>query len=244
MLDSEADTNEFLEEGDHHLSLGLERSAGKRLPSQGLQDAFIRRMIADPGEATATILLAAIQRNLDQPEEKRKAILEPGNYISLVAMLSHPFSRGRVHVRSADPTVKPAVDFAYLSHELDLLVFGRHIMWFDKLVELEPLASFLKPGGRRLPRTFPEKIKRADQAKEMLRLCTCTNYHPACTCPMMSRECGGVVNDRLVVYGMRNLRVCDASIFPIIPRGNILSSLYACAEKGADIIEQDLRLAA
>jgi choline dehydrogenase-like flavoprotein len=114
------------------------------------------------------------------------------------------------------------------------------MMWFDKLVELEPLASLLKPGGQRLPKTFPDKIESPEQATAMLRQCVGTNYHPACTCPMMSRELGGVVSDRLIVHGTKNLRVCDASIFPIIPRGNILSSVYACAEKGADIIKQDI----
>ena len=45
----------------------------------------------------------------------------------------------------------------------------------------------------------------------------------------------------LVVYGTRNLRVCDASVLPIIPRGNILSTVYAVAEKAADIIKEDLK---
>jgi choline dehydrogenase-like flavoprotein len=38
------------------------------------------------------------------------------------------------------------------------------------------------------------------------------------------------------------VRVVDASVFPIIPRGNIISTVYAVAEKGADIILQDLGL--
>lgn len=38
------------------------------------------------------------------------------------------------------------------------------------------------------------------------------------------------------MYGTSNLRVCDASVFPIIPRGNILSTVYAVAESGAEMI--------
>ena len=241
MFDSKSDTDKLLDVVDQHIPSGSNRSVDKCLPSQSLQDSFIRRMIADPGEATATIYMTAVQRNLDQPEEKRKAILQPGNYISLIAMLSHPFSRGSVHIRSTVPTVKPVVDFQYLSHELDAQVFGRHLMAFEKLVELEPLATCLKPGGQRLPKTFSAKIESVEQAIEMIRQCSGTNYHPACTCPMMSRELGGVVDDRLLVHGTKNLRVCDASIFPLIPRGNILSSVYACAERGADLIKQDLK---
>jgi choline dehydrogenase-like flavoprotein len=59
---------------------------------------------------------------------------------------------------------------------------------------------------------------------------------------MMSRANGGVVNERMVVWGTKNLRVCDASIIPMVPRGNIMASVYAWAERGADIIKQDLDL--
>ena len=58
---------------------------------------------------------------------------------------------------------------------------------------------------------------------------------------MLSEKRGGVVSDRLVVYWTRNIRVVDASIFPIIPRENIQSTLYAVAERAAAIIgERDL----
>ena len=243
MFSSTTDTNELIHRVDQHIASAIHESLGDRLPSQSLQDSFIRKMMADPDEATATIYMSAMQRNLDQPEEKRKAILQPGNYISLIAMLSHPFSRGSVHIQSTDPTVKPIVDFQYLSQELDVQVFGRHLMDFENLVQLEPLASCLKPGGQRLPKTFPEKIESVEQAAKMIRQCSGTNYHPTSTCPMMSKELGGVVNDRLVVHGTKNLKVCDASIFPLIPRGNVLSSVYACAERGADLIKQDLESA-
>lgn len=45
------------------------------------------------------------------------------------------------------------------------------------------------------------------------------------------------MHEKLIVYGTNNLRVVDASIFPLIPRGNILSSVYAVAEKAADVIK-------
>lgn len=240
MFDSDTDTDQLLSAVDQQIRATSDQSQGKALPSQDMQYAFIRGMIADPEEATATAYLAAIQRNLDQAEEKRKTIIQPGNFITLVAMLSHPFSRGSVHIHSTDPRVKPVVDFQYLSHQLDAEILGRHMMAFDTLIQLQPLAACLKPGGQRLPKAFPKRFESVEQATEMLRQCAGTNYHPSCTCPMMAKDLGGVVNDRMVVYGTKNLRVCDASIFPVIPRGNILSSVYACAERGADIIKEDL----
>lgn len=50
---------------------------------------------------------------------------------------------------------------------------------------------------------------------------------------MARAELGGVVDGELRVYGTSNLRICDASIFPIIPRGNILTTVYAVADSGA-----------
>jgi choline dehydrogenase-like flavoprotein len=47
------------------------------------------------------------------------------------------------------------------------------------------------------------------------------------------------VDERLRVWGTRNLRVVDASIMPIIPRANIQSSVYAVAERAADLIKAD-----
>jgi choline dehydrogenase-like flavoprotein len=52
---------------------------------------------------------------------------------------------------------------------------------------------------------------------------------------------GGVVDDRMRVYGVKGLRVCDASVFPVIPKGPIASSVYAVAERAADLIKEDVR---
>ena len=49
---------------------------------------------------------------------------------------------------------------------------------------------------------------------------------------------GEVVDEKLKVKGVRGLRVVDASVFPGHVSGNILSSVYAVAEKAADIIKE------
>ncbi len=60
---------------------------------------------------------------------------------------------------------------------------------------------------------------------------------------MLPRETGGVVDPRLRVYGTKNLRVVDASVLPIVPRGNPQSSVYAVAERAVDLIREDLQRA-
>ena len=53
---------------------------------------------------------------------------------------------------------------------------------------------------------------------------------------MMPAELGGVVDSNLKVHGTRNLRVVDASVFPLEPAGNIQATTYAVAERAADLI--------
>ena len=80
-----------------------------------------------------------------------------------------------------------------------------------------------------------------ETAKEMVRINAATNYHPCGTCAMMKEEIGGVVDARLRVYGTSGVRVCDASVLPVVPRGNILASVYAWAERGAEILVGEVR---
>lgn len=55
----------------------------------------------------------------------------------------------------------------------------------------------------------------------------------------MPKELGGVVDNRLRVYGTRNVRVVDASIIPFQVSGHLSSTVYAIAERAADMIKQD-----
>jgi choline dehydrogenase-like flavoprotein len=189
------------------------------------RNRFIRSAIESANEATAVSFLV---RGKVVPSEV-------GNFISICSMLSHPLSTGSVHITSADPQNKPEIDFNYYSHPLDAEIHARHVQVLDKLSKTEPLASYILPGGKRLPREYPAGT--IESAKELARAYTKTNYHPCGTCAL-----GTVVDSRLKVIGVKNLRVVDASIMPIIPRGNIITTVYAVAERAADIISEDLTL--
>jgi choline dehydrogenase-like flavoprotein len=81
-----------------------------------------------------------------------------------------------------------------------------------------------------------------DDNKEMRRvvLDRCqTSFHPCGTARLSLNINQGVVDPKLKVHGIKNLRVIDASIMPVIPDCRIQNSVYMIGEKGADLIKAD-----
>lgn len=204
------------------------------------QYIILREMLKDPNEPTAQYVLAPFQL-LPRAGPNAKDIFgmsHPGNFISIVSLLSHPLSRGSVHLSSADPAVAPVIDSGILRHPADLELQARHSIWMEKIPETEAMAPLLKPGGQRLHTSG--KAAELQKVQDLCKELVLSMYHVSGTCAMMPREDGGVVDPRLKVYGTSNVRVIDASLFPLIPRGNIQATVFAVAEKAADIIKEDL----
>jgi choline dehydrogenase-like flavoprotein len=209
----------------------LQDEKGAACPSQKIQYSALRSVLENPLDSSAIFFMYPAQNTLGTHE------LLPGNFVTICISLLHPFSRGHVHIQSGDATQAPTIDPKYLSHPLDMAIFARHLLYIDVLAKTQPLASILKPNGQRnSPNAF---IKDLREAEEYIRAKVESNWHPTGTCAMMPREIGGVVNERLLVYGVKRLRIIDASIFPLITRGNCQSSVYAVAERAADLIKED-----
>ena len=106
----------------------------------------------------------------------------------------------------------------------------------EKITYRRAMRKLLKPESRIPPIT---DLVDLDNAKQITKDGLWTTYHSSCTCPMMPRAPGGVVNDRLLVHGTKNVRTIDASIFPLITLGNIQATVYAVAERACDLIKDD-----
>ncbi|KAF2875736.1 glucose-methanol-choline oxidoreductase-like protein [Massariosphaeria phaeospora] len=162
----------------------------------------------------------------------------PGHFYSIAIGLLQPLSRGSVHIRDAEPSSPVKIDPKYLSHPLDLEALARHMTYIGTIAATEPLASLLKPGGRRNA-AAPSDLSDLAAVREYVRATVLSSWHPTSTCAMLPAALGGVVSPRLVVHGTRNLRVVDASVFPVTTRGNPMATVYAVAERAADLIKAD-----
>jgi choline dehydrogenase-like flavoprotein len=151
----------------------------------------------------------------------------PGNFGALATILSYPFSRGSVHISSKNPEDHPTIDPRYFSHPLDIELLARQVQSSQKLLSSPHFAPLVQA-----PETTDlDTIK--TQLRETLGAAA---HHASGTAAMLPREAGGVVGQDLKVYGTTNLRIVDASIFPLIPSGNPISTVYAVAERAADIV--------
>ncbi|PVH94397.1 GMC oxidoreductase [Periconia macrospinosa] len=163
---------------------------------------------------------------------------QPGNFVTPLVALSHPLSTGHVHIASSDYTQPPIVDHNYLSNPIDLELHARHVRYIEEIARTHPFAEIIKPNGRRLdPIAYLDGS--LEKAKAYVKAASDTNYHSVGTLAMAPREKGGVVNARFQVYGVSNLRVVDASVFPLIPQSNTQSLVYVVAERAADLIKSE-----
>lgn len=144
-----------------------------------------------------------------------------------------PESRGEIVLRSTNPLEPPAIRANYLSTEADMQVIVHGVRLSRQLAHSKAFETYcgdeLHPG---------EKVQRDEEMVEFVRREAETLYHPVGTCKM-GNDSMAVVDPRLRVRGIENLRVVDASIMPRIIAGNTNAPTIMIAEKAADMIRED-----
>ncbi|TEY69495.1 hypothetical protein BOTCAL_0115g00150 [Botryotinia calthae] len=179
---------------------------------------------------------------MDGLEEHQRLFSKMGMF-SILATLAKPKSRGTVRLASSDPHRRPKVDFGILSNPEDYIVARASVRLSLKL------AGTMRASGFPLQKniTFPED-KQAKDAKnhndeeidKFVRRRIRTIYHYSSSCRMAladDAESPGVVDDQLRVHGVKDLRVCDTSIFPQIISHHLQAPAVMVAEKCADLIK-------
>ena len=232
----------LIPEGKAELKKLLESSTASSPPKDAFSDfheRFVRSVLDSPREGSGTFLTFPGHMGFNPDGSLATPIKGTENYFTIAVLLSYPLSRGSAHIASSDPSAKPVIDPHYLSHPLDLEILSRHLRFAESTIcNTEPLRSLIKPGGLRSA-GVPPNFQNLDDVKDFIKKKAVGAHHPTGTCSMMPEEIGGVVSSRLKVYGVKGLRVCDASIIPISPRSNPQATVYAVAERAADLIKED-----
>ncbi|PLN86168.1 GMC oxidoreductase [Aspergillus taichungensis] len=160
------------------------------------------------------------------------------NYASILGTLLTPFSRGNVTLRSADTTDLPVINPNWLAdpadQELAVAIFKRTRQFFRS----EAMANVLD-GGEYYPGS---DVQSDEEILEYIRNTMSPIWHASCTCKMgVSSDPMAVVDNQARVFGVKGLRVVDASAFPMLPPGHPSSVVYMLAEKISDAIIQSRR---
>ncbi|EGE78637.1 choline dehydrogenase, variant [Blastomyces gilchristii SLH14081] len=162
----------------------------------------------------------------------------PMNAFCMTPNIPRPRSRGRLYLTSADPAVKPALDFRYFTdpegYDAATIVAGFKAA--RKIAQQSPFKDWIKrevaPG--------PD-LTTDEELSEYGRRAAHTVYHPAGTTKM-----GDVVNDpyavvdpELKVRGLRKVRIADAGVFPTMPTVNPMVTVLTIAERAAELIAEE-----
>jgi choline dehydrogenase len=147
-----------------------------------------------------------------------------------------PHSRGSVRLASKDPTAKPIVHNAFYSAGDDMQRMIAAMRLTMDICSQPALAPYCAE-----PFTTPDGD--TDEAlRDHIARTTFSVYHPVGTC-RMGEDADAVVDDQLRVNGVEALRVVDASVMPVVPRGNTNAPTIALAERAADLIRHGRALA-
>ncbi|KAJ6590478.1 GMC oxidoreductase-domain-containing protein [Mycena vulgaris] len=187
-----------------------------------------------------------------------QSVLPPLKFLASGCFLGYPASRGYLHISSADPYAAPDFQAGYLSHPADVAALrwgykkGRELTqrlpaFRGALVPVHPQFAQDSPAAftetSPVPLDAPKIVYSAEDdtaIDEAMRQLIGTTWHSLGTCPMKPLEQGGVVDSRLNVYGIKNLKVADLSIPPSNVNSNTYSTAIAIGEKAAVIFAEDL----
>jgi choline dehydrogenase len=151
-----------------------------------------------------------------------------GDHLTVIVDLLRPVSKpGEVKLQSKDWKEHPYINLNFCENDLDILALREGVRHIDDIVmNGEGMKDLI---GEDYPWPLPRENDALLDLQILQRLQT--GFHPCGTARLSKNIKQGVVDPHLKVHGVKNLRVIDASIFPIIPDCRIQNPVYMVAEK-------------
>jgi choline dehydrogenase len=160
------------------------------------------------------------------------------NFGSIAAAIAAPQSRGSVTIRSANFADPPVIDIGYLNNESDIemlmIAFKRsRQIWTSPALAGALIGDEYWPGYDLVPDNDDTAI-RNHVIQNVMPIWEATS-----TCAMGTNSSNGVVDSQARVFGVRSLRVVDASSLPFVPPGHPASSVFGLAERISELMKRE-----
>lgn len=167
----------------------------------------------------------------------KRPLMSPDPYPGFLLGISpcRPTSRGYLQICSTDPNVQPEIQPNSLSTNHDLQEMLEGVRFMRTLASTPAMSALIAEELQ------PGKAVESDETMITdIRNRSSTVFHPVSTCRMGTTPAENVVDHKLRVHGLQNLRVIDASVFPTVTSGNTNAPAIMVGEKGADLVLADV----
>ena len=188
----------------------------------------------------------AYKKFLGLSDEFYNAVYKPIEGVhcwTAVAMVLQPKSRGRILLKSTNPHDKPLIYHDFFENPEDL---EKQLLAIKEALKLSKTKALQKFGSRLHDIPIPAckylEFSSDDYWRCAAKQTSIGLWHLSGTCKMgPNSDPDAVVDSRLKVYGVKGLRVIDASIMPMIPAAHTNVPSMMIGEKGADLVKEDWR---
>ncbi|KAI4501930.1 hypothetical protein M0802_002612 [Mischocyttarus mexicanus] len=216
--------------------------------------AFIRTKYAPSEKPDVELLFASASMHSDNDLSFRKGLritdeiyntvykpIEGRDAWSIWPIVQSPKSVGRLTLRSKNPFVPPKIEPNFFSHPDDIEVILEGLKHAINISKTEPFLAYNSQiHNIKIPGCESYEFASDDYWRCAIKHLPSMMNHEIGTVKMGPKtDPYAVVDSRLRVYGIKNLRVVDASIMPTIPIGHVNAGIFMIGEKAADMIKQD-----
>lgn len=162
------------------------------------------------------------------------------NRIYMYLSFLHPKSKGTVTLKSNSSFDYPLIDYNLLSDNFDIESLYQGVQLVSKLTETEAFRSINATWAfSRFPGCNHTKPLSKKYWYCYLRKVTSTLYHPMSTCRMGTNSKKAVVDRTFKVFGVKRLRVADASVIPFPLSSNINAPCTMLGQRVSDLIKEE-----